>query len=158
MTGISLAVAAAIAAIAALAGAAAAQSVPPATNGPYLWVQQDADHVVLLSTGTRHRTDMGWSATSITIMDTDASGTLRVHGVIEADCARRIRRTAELFVYPASEMDQPITLLATVPGVDWSPSGPNDGPVMSYLCEGEIDAGHLKDRVSEQVAVWRAGS
>jgi hypothetical protein len=137
-------------------GGAFAQDAPP-TDGPYLWVQGEQDHVVLVATGTRHRTEIGWAATSITVFDLDGVGQVRVHAVIEADCARQIRRSETLHLFPAPEIDSPEPRTSMIPGVPWSGLGPDDGAIMAFLCEGQTDAGRTRVKVSQHVSAWRAG-
>lgn len=151
---ITAAIAVATLGVAALAGAAAAQTAP-ATTGPYLWAQQEPDHVVLLATGTRHQTSLGWAATVITAFDDPEMGPVRVHAVVEANCETRVRRTSDLHLFPAPDPDAPDERLGVIPGLDWSPPGPKDGPIMDFLCERRMDSARLRPKVSQQLRIWR---
>lgn len=139
----------------AFAAPAAAQTTPTSA-GPYLWSQQETDNVVVLAMGTRSRMGANWSATSITVFDLSEVGQVRADAIVEVDCERQVRRTAEIHLYPAADPDQPIGPLAEIPGIEWGPPGPKDGPLMSYICTGEHDVGMVRDSVSAHVAKWRA--
>ena len=141
----------------ALAASVAAQTAP-SSAGPYLWSQQETDNVVVLAMGTRSRTGANWSATSITVFDIAEAGQVRADAVVEVDCERQVRRTAEIHLYSAADPDQPVGPVAEIPGIEWGPPGPKDGPLMSYICTGQHDSGLVRDTVSAHVAKWRAAN
>jgi hypothetical protein len=128
----------------------------PSSAGPYLWAQQQADHVVMIAMGSRAQTATGWSATSITVFDMADVGPVRVDATVEVDCGQRIRRTTDLYLSPAADPDRPGEPVMVIPGVQWGPPGPSDDPMMDYICTGEHDAGRVRDQVSAHVAKWRA--
>lgn len=143
------------AAVLALAGPAAAQTAPSYT-GPYLWAQQATDNVVMVAMGTRRQSGANWTATSVTVFDLPDAGQVRADAVVEVDCVGQTRRTTEIYLYSAADADRPVGPVATVPGVDWSPPGPADGPLMNYICTGQHDASRVHDRISAHVAKWRS--
>ena len=151
----NLDVVAGVMAATALASSGAAQEAPP-TTGPYLLVGQAPNHVMVVATGTRRQTDAGWSATTIVVFDMPGTGQVRVEGETEFDCDQQKRRTQIVHVFPAPDADNPEPRLTTAAAVPWGPLGANEGPTMTFICEGEIDPSLVRSRLSEHVSSWRA--
>lgn len=150
----------ALLALAALAAPAAvmAQETPPTANGPFLFLQQEGDVIVLASMAERRPTAAGASATTVSFLRQDDGSLLRGDSVTEADCTRRMRRTGNIFVQNVADPDVPIIPFTSVPGFDWEAPGPLDGPLMDFLCEdGRHDASQVSPRVSTFVTRWLEG-
>lgn len=134
-----------------MAGSALAQQ-PPA-RGPYLFVSDDDGVMVLIALGDRSASTAAPAATSVTMLNVN-DAPVRVDGVIEADCARGVRRTQALYIFNGHAPDDNSTVLFTAPGVAWSLWGPADGPIRDLLCNNEHDPARVRPRVSDHVGRW----
>lgn len=138
-----------------LAGRAAAQEAPH-PGGPWLHVQQTEDYLVLLSMAEFGMTEHG-GATPIVTFLRQSDGLMRTEAVIEADCAQGLRRSTVLIGYEAADPDRPGARIAQGRAVEWSRPGPNDGPMMRFLCEdGAHDATRVRPQASQHVEAWLA--
>ena len=151
----------ALAALCALAAPVAvmAQETPPEAAGPYLMLQQtEGDVIVLVSMAERRATPLGASATTVAFLRVD--GTLvRAESLTEADCTRRLRRTGTIYVQQVTDLDVRTPPVMTAPGIDWTPPGPLDGPLMDYFCEdGRHDPAKVSPRPSTFVTPWLNGA
>jgi len=149
----------ALLALAAFAAPAAvmAQETPPTANGPFLFLQQEEDVIVLASMAERRATPVGASTTTIAFLKTDA-GLVRGESLTEADCTRNVRRTGPIHIQRITDPDVRGPTAATAPAIDWSEPGPLDGPLMNYLCQdGRHDPAQVRPRASAFVTPWLEG-
>ncbi|HEV7229139.1 hypothetical protein [Brevundimonas sp.] len=147
-------------ALAALAAPAAAlaQETPPTAAGPFLFLQQEEEAVVLASMAERRATDLGAGTTTIVFLR-DGEQLVRGEALTEADCARGLRRTGPIFIQYVPDPDTRTAPIAAAPPIDWSPPGPLDGPLMDYLCQdGRHDPAQVSPKASILVARWLEGS
>lgn len=140
-----------------LASAAPAQEQAPTAKGPFLFIQESGESLVLLSMAERQATQLGASTTTVTFVSQNGA-LLRAEAVIEADCTRRVRRTGPIFVQRITDPDVRGEPFTSVPALDWTPPGPLDGPLMDFLCaNGRHDASKVSPRPSTFVTPWLEG-
>jgi len=128
----------------------------PQDTGPYLFVADDEDILVLLAMGTREAGENTGSATSITFLSLEGTP-VRADSIIRADCTAGARRTEPIYVWLDDGQEGRGTAIGSAPAIESTPWGPLDGPVRDLLCQdGAHDPARVHATVAAAAAVWRA--